>query len=177
MKYYTNSSTLSGSNVLYGESTDSGFGNGVSMVVLLNLNNDSVLLSKFGIVSDSDAVGVIHPELFTTALSSVNAEPKMGDLIELTEFGVDRINFPKRGATVYQLTEAIDEFQTNALGGHYVWFWKAKRYDYSQEIPSPGPGVGNTARDDNDLIEQIADQNFNYQEDNFDSNDSVYGNY
>lgn len=174
--YYSNRGTLSAMNVLYGEEPEAGYGNGKDLIVLLNLTNDSYLLSKFGIVADSDMNGVIHPDMYT-AVFGVSAEPKAGDVMRMTEFGSDRIDYPKRGPTVYELTEVIDEFQMNALGGHYVWFFKAKRYDYSFEDGSPGSGLGNNPNNDNDILEAAADSNFNYPEENPCSNTSVYGEY
>lgn len=176
INYFTNKSSLSGMNVLYGEEADAGFLEGQPMVVLLNLTNDSYLLSKFGIIADSDLNGVIHPEDFT-AVFGLSSEPKPSDLLQLSEFGSDRINWPKRGATVYELTEVIDEFVINALGGHYVWFFKAKRYDYSFEDGSPGSGQGNKPANDNDALEALADSNFDYTQENPCSNTSVYGEY
>jgi len=174
--YYNNQTNLSGINVLYGEQPDAGFGQGKDMIVLLNVTNDSYLLSKFGIIADSDMSGVIHPKHFTK-IYGLSSEPKAGDLMMLKEFGSDRINYPKRGATVYELTEVIDEFQLNALGGHYVWFFKARRYEYSFENGSPGSGIGNTPNNDNDKLEQLADSNFNYPQENPCSNTSIYGEY
>jgi hypothetical protein len=176
INYFTNKSTLSGMNVLYGEEPDAGFLRGEKLIVLLNLTNDSYLLSKFGIVADSDMNGVIHPDDFTNVFG-LSSEPKPSDLLQLSEFGQDRLNWPRRGATVYELTEVVDEFITNPLGGHYVWFFKAKRYDYSFEDGSPGSGVGNKANNDNDALEALADSNFNYVEENPCSNTSVYGEY
>lgn len=175
-EYYSINASLTAMNPLYGEEPDVAYGNGQPLVVLLNLNNDSYLLSKFGIVADSDMTGVIHP-LHFTQVYGLSSEPKAGDLMKLTEFGIDRLNYPKRGPTVYELTEVIDEFQLNAIGGHYVWFFKAKRYDYSFESNSPGGGTGNNPPDDNDKIEQASNQNFDYLEDNACSNTSVYGEY
>lgn len=176
INFFTNKSTLSGMNVLYGEDPQAGFLEGQPLIVLLNLSNDSYLLSKFGIVADSDLNGVLHPADFNEVFGA-GSEPKPSDLLQLSEFGSDRINWPKRGATVYELTEVIDEFVTNALGGHYVWFFKAKRYDYSFEDGSPGSGVGNKPNNDNDVLEALADSNFNYTEENPCSNTSVYGEY
>jgi len=174
--YYTNQTTLSSSNQLYGEDPTAGFATGKNMIVLLNLTNDSYLLSKFGVIADSDMTGVIHPTNFTNAYG-LSSEPKMGDLLKLSEFGSDRLNFPKRGPTIYELTEVIDEFQLNAIGGHYVWFFKAKRYDYSYETNSPGPGHGNTPNNDNDMLEQVSKNNFDYFEESPCSDNSVYGDY
>jgi len=176
INYYQNQTALSGVNVLYGEEPSAGFAPPKQMIVLLNLSNDSYLLSKFGIIADSDMNGVLHPDDFTTAFG-LSSEPKPSDLLQLVEFGSDRINFPKRGATVYELTEVIDEFVINALGGHYVWFFKAKRYDYSYEPGSPGSGEGNKPINDNDALEALADSNFNYPSDNPCANTSVYGEY
>ena len=174
--YYTNITQLSSAYHLYGEEPNAGFSNPRKMIVLLNLNNDSYLLSKFGIIADSDMTGVIHPKSFTS-IYGLSSEPRMGDLMRLTEFGSDRLNYPRRGPTIFEITEVIDEFQLNAIGGHYVWFFKAKRFDYSYEPGSPGAGDGNTPLDDNDVIEQLANANFNYNEENPCSDTSVYGEY
>jgi hypothetical protein len=173
--YYTNNSQLSSMTSLYGEDVISGYSEGKKLIVQLNLNNDAYLLSKFGILADSDMSGVIHPDLFTE-IFGLSSEPKMGDLMELSEFGSDRLNYPRRGPTIYELTEVVDEFQLNAIAGHYVWFFKAKRYDFSHEENSPGPGTGNTPNDDNDLAEELSKQNFNYEEEPC-SDTSVYGDY
>ena len=175
--YYNNLTALSSSNVLYGEDVDAGFGEGKDLIVLINLTNDSYILSKFGMVADSDMTGVIHPRHFVNIYGGQLKEPMAGDLMVLQEFGRDRLWKPKKGPTVYELTEVIDEFQQNALGGHYVWFFKAKRYDYSYENGSPGSGVGNVPLNDNDAIEELANKNFDYVEDNPCSNTGVYGDY
>ena len=176
INYYQNMTTLSGVNVLYGEEPSAGFAPSKPLIVLLNLNNDSYLLSKFGIIADSDLNGVLHPDDFT-AVFGLSSEPKPSDLLQLQEFGIDRLNYPKRGPTVYELTEVIDEFVINALGGHYVWFFKAKRYDYSFENGSPGSGEGNNAVNDNAILDELAKGNFDYPEENPCSNTSVYGEY
>lgn len=175
VEYYTNTTELSSAYALYGEQTDSGFAEARKLIVLLNLNNDAYLLSKFGIVADSDMNGVIHPKPFEKIFGE-GSEPKAGDLLKLTEYGSDRIHYPKRGATVYELTEVIDEFQINPLGGHYMWFFKARRYDYNQESNSPGAGEGNVAANDNDVLEQLSQQNFDYSESGC-TRTSVYGEY
>lgn len=174
--YYTNLTTLSGSNPLYGEQPDAGFGVGYNMIVLGTLNNDSVLLSKFGLVADGEWSGVLHKDSYTQ-IFGLSAEPKRGDLMALVEYGVDRINYPRRGTTIYELTDVVDEFKGNPLMGHYVWFFTGKRYDFSLEPHSPGPGIGNLPLEDNDIIESISEENFNYIIDNPDSNTSVYGEY
>jgi hypothetical protein len=177
--YFTNNTTLSGSNSLYGEDPTADFDSSHPLIVLLNVNNDSILLSKFGIIADSDLSGVIHYETYTEIFGD-STEPKAGDVMTLSEFGSDRLNYPKRGPNTYQLTEVIDEFQGNPLGGHYVWFFKAKRYDYSNEGTgdnNPGPGQGNIALNDNDAANAAGIKNFDYPIDNPCSDTSVYGGY
>jgi hypothetical protein len=173
--YYFNKAELEDMHRLYGEDQSVGFAKAKPLIILCNLNNDAYLLSKFGIVADADLTGVIHPFHFNALFG--DKEPKAGDLLELTEFGEDRLGFPKRGSTVYELTEVRDEFEYNPLGWHVVWSWKAKRYDFSDEIGSPGSGQGNNPLDDNDPIEEAANKNFNYKEENPCSNDNVYGDY
>jgi hypothetical protein len=174
--FYSNLATLEDLDVLYGENQSKGFSNPKKLLVQIVLNNDAFMLSKFGIVADADLNGVIHPDHFTI-LFGLSSEPKAGDLIKLTEYGIDRLNYPKRGPTVYELSEVRDEFEINALGGHYVWFFKAKRYDYSYEPNSPGAGQGNNPIDDNDKIEETSKENFDYDLENPCSDDSVYGDY
>lgn len=174
--YFSNMTTLSSSNPLYGEQPEAGFSAGVPLIVLANLNGDTVLLSKFGLVADGELTGVIHKDTYT-AVFGLSSEPKRGDLMALTEYGVDRINYPSRGTTIYEMTDMVDEFKGNALMGHYVWFFTGKRYDYSHEPQSPGPGMGNNAINDNDIIESLAEENFNYPIDNPRSNTRVYGEY
>ena len=118
VQYYSNTITLSASNFLYGEDPSASFLAPENLVVLLNLNNDSLLLSKFGFIADSDMAGVIHPDLYT-AVFGLSSEPKAGDVMTLSEFGNDRLNYPKRGPIIFQLTEVIDEFQGNPIAGHY----------------------------------------------------------
>ena len=174
--YYTNTTSITASNFLYGEQPDAGFENGKELIVLLNLNNDALLLSKFGILADSDMSGVIHPQDYTKIFGE-SSEPKAGDLMKLSEYGSDRLNYPKRGPTIYQLTEVIDEFQGNPIAGHYVWFFKGKRYEYSYENNSPGSGMGNNPLNDNDAANEAGLNNFDYENDNPCDNTSVYGNY
>jgi hypothetical protein len=181
--YYVNVASLSGSSFLYGEEPSAGFVNPQPIVVLLNLNQDSILLSKFGLIADSDMSGVIHYDMYCETYG-LSAEPRAGDVMSLVEFGADRLNYPRRGPNSYEITEVIDEFQGNPIAGHYVWFFKAKRYDYSyegggpgSETGGPGPGLGNKPLDDNDNANEAAKENFDYDVDNPCNNTSVYGDY
>ena len=176
VQYFSSTVTLSSSNFLYGEEPSGGFTDAHKIVALLNINNDALLLSKFGILADSDMAGIIHPYHYTMSFG-LSSEPKAGDIMVLSEYGNDRLNYPKRGPNSYQLTEVIDEFQGNPLGGHYVWFFKSKRYDFSYENNSPGSGVGNKPLDDTAAANAASLENFDYPVDNPCDNTSVYGSY
>jgi hypothetical protein len=173
--YYFNKAELKDMHRLYGEDQSIGFAKPKPLIILCTMNNDAYLLSKFGIIADSDLAGVIHPHHFKALFG--DKFPKAGDLLELTEFGEDRLEFPDRGANVFELTEVRDEFEYNPLGWHVVWSWKATRYNFSDEVGSPGGGVGNNPIDDNDIIEDAAKENFDYESENPCSNNSVYGDY
>jgi hypothetical protein len=104
------------------------------MIMLTNITNDSIMLSKFGIMADCDMTAVVHISSFSESLGP-GREPKAGDLIEMHEFGGfgDRPGF--RGAPIYEITERDDQHLelTNTLMGHYVWYIKCKRWEYSYE--------------------------------------------
>lgn len=133
--YYTNGYSLTSHNFLYGEDPTSEFVKKESVIMITDITNDSLLLSKFGIQADCDMTAVIHISSFWEKFGC-GYEPKAGDLIRLTEYGSDRPG--GRSAPIYEITERDDEniTLTNTLLGHYVWFLKCKRYEYSYE-----PGV------------------------------------
>lgn len=133
--YFTNNYSLVNHNFLYGEDSVSGYSKADDLIMLTDITNDSLMLSKFGIMADCDMTAVIHISAFYEKFGC-GAEPKAGDLIQLTEYGEDRPG--GRMAPIYEITERDDEYlpMTNPLIGHYVWYIKCKRYEYSYE-----PGV------------------------------------
>lgn len=136
--YYSNGYGLTAHNFVYGEDPTSLFLKTPEVIMLTDITNDSLMLSKFGIMADCDMTAVIHISSYYEQFGC-GSEPKAGDLIKLTEYGADRPG--GRSAPVYEITERDDEFlqMTNALIGHYVWYLKCKRYEYSYE---PGVDVG-----------------------------------
>jgi hypothetical protein len=136
--YYTHGYSLSSHNFLYGEDPTAFFDKTSPVVMLTDITNDALMLSKFGIAADCDMTAVIHISSFYEAFGP-GQEPKSGDLIRLIEFGSDRPG--GRAAPVYEITERDDEnlSMTNPLMGHYVWYIKCKRFEYSYE-----PGVENS---------------------------------
>lgn len=139
--YYTNGYSFDTHNFVYGEDPTAKYGKIENVVMLTDITNDSLMLSKFGIAADSDMTAVAHISSFYQQIGceAGQFEPKAGDLIQLTEYGEDRPG--GRVAPIYEITERDDEYlpMTNPLIGHYVWYIKCKRWEYSFE---PGVDVG-----------------------------------
>ena len=134
--YYKNNTTLDTMDPLYGEEPTQEFSEPKKLVFALTLNENAVVLQKFGLMADDELTGFIAIESYTLAMSSAenpNPEPKAGDVIELSEFGTTRPG--GRGAKKFEITERLDQDvqQLNPLLGHYVWLIKGKRFDYSYE--------------------------------------------
>jgi hypothetical protein len=135
--YYVNGTNVSNIDSLYGESPSQQFLDPKKLIFALTLNENSVVLQKFGLMADDELTGFIPIESYTLAMSSSdnpNPEPKSGDVIELTEFGSTRPG--SRGAKKFEITDRLDQDveQLNPLLGHYVWLIKGKRFDYSYEL-------------------------------------------
>ncbi len=89
--YFVYNYELSAHNSFYGEHPLATFElPPVPMTMLAQFNNDSLLLSKFGIRTDADVTFIIPIPTFRAAFNNDRAEPKAGDLIRLTELGWDR---------------------------------------------------------------------------------------
>ena len=134
--YYINGTNLNNMDPLYGENPSQTFLDPKKLVFALTLNENSVVLQKFGLVADDELTGFIPIESYTLAMSSTdnpNPEPKAGDVIELTEFGSSRPG--GRTGKKFEITDRLDQDveQMNPLLGHYVWLIKGKRFDYSYE--------------------------------------------
>lgn len=134
--YYKNGTTLEAADPLYGEQPAQQFHDPRKMIFALTLNENSVVLQKFGLMADDELTGFIPVESYTLAMSSAdnpNPEPNAGDVIELSEFGSTRPG--NRGSKKFEITDRLDQDveQLNPLLGHYVWLIKGKRFDYSYE--------------------------------------------
>ncbi len=133
--YYTHGYTLSTHYYLYGEDPTTPFLSAGPIVMLTDITNDAIMLSKFGIMADCDMTCVIHISSFQEFFGTYR-EPKAGDLIELAEYGGAGDRPGGRGAPVYEITERDDQnlqFNANQLMGHYIWVMKCKRWEYSSE--------------------------------------------
>jgi hypothetical protein len=144
--YFTNGYSLTSHNFLYGEDPTSKFKQTADVIMITDITNDSLMLSKFGIMSDCDMTAVVHISSFYEKFGC-GFEPKAGDLIRMSEYGMDRPG--GRSSQLYEITERDDEFlqMTNSLIGHYVWYIKCKRYEYSYE---PGIETGPNNKQLND---------------------------
>lgn len=134
--YYSNGTTLENVDPLYGENPAQTFDAPKKLIFALTLNENAVVLQKFGLVADDEITGFLPIESYTLAMSSAEdpyPEPKSGDVIELTEFGSTRPG--RRGSKKFEITERLDQDveRINPLMGHYVWLIKGKRFDYSYE--------------------------------------------
>ena len=186
--YYSNSTTTETMDPLYGEDPVQRFSDPQKLIFAITLNENAVVLQKFGLVSDDELTGFIPIESYTKMMGD-DAEPKAGDVIELTEYGNTRPG--GRGAKKFEITERLDQDvdQINPLLGHYVWLIKAKRFDYSYEQGiTREPGLiqptddtyhgGLSATDDTKLDE---DDEYNFNDVDRTSRNifdySVYGDY
>ena len=195
--YFTLNYQLSAHDGLYGEQPNATYLASKSVIMYVNLSEQSVLLSKFGIVGDDDVTAYISISSYYTAMSSANdtrPEPKAGDVFMLTEYGNDRPG--GRGAKMFEITQRLDQeiSEINFLMGHYVWLIKGKRLDYTFQ-----PGL--TAEKKSDQVydgafsgrlsghtnEQTDSKSYGYDVDTesadifdysqYGDNDDVYGDY
>lgn len=90
VSFFTNNYSLTSHDFLYGENPTKAFSTPVEMIVLAAMNNDSLLLSKFGIQNQGELTIVVPIKTFAEAVGNPNAEPKAGDLYRLDEVGWDR---------------------------------------------------------------------------------------
>ena len=88
--FYTYDYNISSHDFFYGEHPMAPFSGPKPIIMLAQFNNDSMLLSKFGIRTDADATFIVPILSFRAAFNDNTAEPKAGDLIRLTELGWDR---------------------------------------------------------------------------------------
>ena len=193
--YYVHGYSLSGHDFLYGEEPTAAFQAPKTIISVMNLNENTAVLQKFGLVSEDELTMYVSISGFHATYGET-AEPKSDDVFALTEYATDRPN--GRGPKFFQITDRVDEdvSEINALMGHYVWLVRAKRLDYSYEPGITIEQVMGQVYDDtfsgrlsggenpetdpktySDEVDAFGDENvFDY--DNYeDSNSDVYGGY
>lgn len=145
--YIVNNFTLLSADCTYGEQPTQQYSPPVQVKMLIDLNENALMLSKYGLQSDDEVTAYIHISSFYESFG-VGAEPKSGDLFQLTQYGSDRPG--GRNGKIFEITERLDEdvARINPLGGHYVWLLKAKRFEYSFEPGVSGEAVNQQVFDD-----------------------------
>lgn len=136
-----------GAQNIYGEEPTKVFKDPKAIIIALELQENAVILQKYGFDSDDEVTAYIHISAFYDAFGYLQ-EPKAGDVFELTEYGNDR-PIPRTGKK-FEVTERLDQdiARINPLMGHYVWLVKAKRYDYSFEPGLSAEGGSEQVYDD-----------------------------
>ena len=132
VNYYSAGYQISAADPIYAEDFADAFAIPREIIIGVNITNDASMLSKFGIVTDSDMIVYIHRNTFTQVFG-LSAEPKSGDVIELVEVGVDRPG--GRGAPKYQITSRDDDdfpVGINPLMSHFLWYVRLKRFEFSR---------------------------------------------
>jgi hypothetical protein len=164
--YIVNNTTTLSADMLYGEQPTQQYSPPINLIIAINLNENALMLSKFGLVSDDEVTAFVHISSFYETFG-YGAEPKSGDLFQLIEYGNDRPG--GRDGNIYEITQRLDQdiAQINPLAGHYVWLIKAKRFEYSFEPGLSGEAVNDQVFDDTKKPGVLgADKSYNYNIDN-----------
>ena len=157
VNYYVNTMDLLSADLLYGEQPTSVYHGPKQLKMIINLNEASLSIGRFGFNADDEITAYIDYKTFAKGMSgdtihaSLNQdqEPKSGDVFQMVEYGNDRIN--GRGGNYFQITQRRDQEvgdQMNPLGGHYGWQLKAKRLEYSWEPGLPIESANEQITDD-----------------------------
>lgn len=188
--YFVRDFTLSAADKFYGENTVDGFKEGTGLVMALNLTDNSITFSKFGLTSDDEVEAFIDISTFQSTLSSLylsgeTIEPKAGDVFQLTELGSDRPG--GRDGKYFEITERVDESinSINQLQGHYLYKIKARRFDFSYTDNDVEEAASEQITDDSlsgkttDSLQEYFNDLDTDQASYFDygDNDDVYGDY
>ena len=193
--YFSTNFSLTGHDPLYGEDPPRAFSTGKKVIMAVELSETSPILAKFGLTSDDDVTAFFHVDSFTASFGLATAEPNVGDVFELSEYGNDR--FGGRGPKKFEITQRLDQevSKINPLMGHYVWLLTAKRHDFSFEPglsaekastqPADTSYVGRLSGGENPAtpqssyindIDAASKEIFDYDAYE-DSDDNVYGDY
>jgi len=145
--YYTSTFSTLSADLLYGEQPTQEYAPPLPLIIGVNLNENALMLSKYGLLSEDEVTAFVHISAFYDRFGW-GKEPKSGDVFQLSEYGSDRPN--GRDGRFYEITERLDQdiAQINVLAGHYVWLLKAKRFEWSFEPGLSGSAVNQQVFDD-----------------------------
>jgi hypothetical protein len=186
--YSTTLSGISGADNLYGEHPTQTYSPPKDIIMGINLQENALMLSKYGLLADDEITAFVSISAYYEVFGP-GAEPKSGDVFQMTEYGSDRVG--GRAGNFYEITQRLDQdiAQINPLAGHYTWLLKAKRFEYSFEPGLSGSAVNQQVYDDTvssgvsgvtktygyNVDTEYAQKVFDYSKTN--NNDSVYGGY
>lgn len=147
IQYYVNTFSTLSADMLYGEQPTQQFAPPLPLIIAVNLNENALMLSKYGLLSEDEVTAFVHISAFYDRFGW-GREPKSGDVFQLSEYGSDRPG--GRDGRFYEITERLDQdiAQINPLAGHYVWLIKAKRFEWSFEPGLSGSAVNQQVYDD-----------------------------
>lgn len=187
--YRSNYSLLSADN-FYGEDPTRRYDQPATIILGIDLNENVIMLTKFGIQSEDEVTAYISYSAFNNTYG-LSAEPKSGDVFGLTEYGQGRPG--GRSGKQYEITERFDEdaARSSQLMGHYIWIVKAKRFEWSYEPGLSAEGANNQVYDSQTAGLSGNDMDLKPYPENFDttskqvfdytqfpeSNPDVYGGY
>jgi hypothetical protein len=158
IEYYINTYQPASADNLYGEQPTMVYHGPYTMKMIINLNESSLALSKFGFNADDEITGFISIKGYKRIFENTwiydgldqSVEPKAGDVFCMSEYGSTRPG--GRAGNYFIITERRDQdvSDINPLGGHYVWRIAAKRLEYSFQ-----PGISGESQND-----QVYDDTF-----------------
>ena len=134
--YYVYDYSVSAHDFFYGEHPLAPFSGPIGMTMMAQFNNDSLLLSKFGIRTDADVTFIVPILTFRAAFGSNAAEPKAGDLIRLTERGWDRPGGADDLNTLVSESTTCSAWQENVIDSSLDELCSLTVSTTSSEIPS-----------------------------------------
>lgn len=88
--YYVYEYDKSRHDFLYGEDNPARFSDPIPMTMYCKVNSDALTLSKYGLQTQAEMEAYITISGFAAAMGNPHAFPKAGDLIRMTEAGMDR---------------------------------------------------------------------------------------
>lgn len=88
--YYKNNYVQGDALNVYGEDQVTGFDSAKPVMSLIDIPNESILFSKFGLQTDADFTAIISvKDWFSTFGNTVSGEPKAGDVVRVINTGWD----------------------------------------------------------------------------------------
>lgn len=103
--YYQNTYVSASANNVYGEDEVSGFQPSKPLLGYIEIPNESILFSKFGLQTDADFNAIVSiDDWFGTFGHAISSEPKAGDVIRVINTGWDN------SETAYTYLSSYDTF-------------------------------------------------------------------